>query len=81
MVSIIIPTHNRLTMLKRAIRSVKDQTFKQYDLIVQTDGSTDGTNDYLKSIEHTNFKFFVKSLIFLKYFNSFNLFLRNFLKL
>lgn len=59
MVSIIIPTHNRLTMLKRAIRSVKDQTFKQYELIVVSDGCTDGTNDYLKSIEHTNFKFFV----------------------
>ncbi len=42
-VSIIIPTFNRLPMLKEAVNSVLAQDFEDFELIVVDDGSTDGT--------------------------------------
>ncbi len=46
MISVVIPTHNRCDLLPRAIRSVQEQTIKDLEIIVVSDGSTDGT-DYL----------------------------------
>jgi glycosyltransferase involved in cell wall biosynthesis len=44
-VSVIIPTYNRLPMLKEAVESVLAQDFEDFELIVVDDGSTDGTAD------------------------------------
>ena len=44
-VSVIIPTYNRLPMLKEAMESVLAQDFEDLELIVVDDGSTDGTAD------------------------------------
>ncbi|MDH5465779.1 MAG: glycosyltransferase, partial [Thiovulaceae bacterium] len=52
MVSIIIPTFNRLELLKRAIASAQDQTYKDYELIIIDDASTDGTKEYLQTLPH-----------------------------
>jgi glycosyltransferase involved in cell wall biosynthesis len=41
--SVIIPTYNRYGLLKRAVDSVLNQTFGDYELIVIDDGSTDET--------------------------------------
>lgn len=46
-VSIIIPTYNRLPLLKEAIDSVLKQGFADFELIVVDDGSTDGTAEYV----------------------------------
>ncbi len=46
-VSVIIPTYNRLELLKASLASVAAQTFREYEVIVVDDGSTDGTADYL----------------------------------
>lgn len=46
-VSVIIPTYNRAWVLKEAIDSVLAQDFKDYELIVVDDGSTDNTGQVL----------------------------------
>ena len=45
-VSAIITTHNRIELLKKAIASVEKQTYKNMEIIVVDDCSTDGTRDY-----------------------------------
>jgi glycosyltransferase involved in cell wall biosynthesis len=46
-VSVIIPTLNRATKVARAISSVLYQTFRDYEIIVVDDGSTDGTREII----------------------------------
>lgn len=50
MISVIIPTHNRRELLARAIGSVRRQTAEDLEIIVISDGSTDDTEDYLRSL-------------------------------
>jgi glycosyltransferase involved in cell wall biosynthesis len=47
--SVIIPTFNRAQTLARAIESVLSQTYKNFELIIVDDGSTDSTQDILNN--------------------------------
>lgn len=47
--SVIIPTHNRANTIARAVESVLNQNFTDYELIVVDDGSKDKTRDVLKN--------------------------------
>lgn len=49
LVSAIITTHNRLSLLKRAVESVKSQTYDNLEIIVVDDASTDGTESWCRS--------------------------------
>lgn len=50
LVSVYIPTRNRLNLLKRAVYSVIGQTFRDIELIVVTDGSEDESDRFVGSI-------------------------------
>ncbi len=59
LISVYIATHNRANLLANAINSVFAQTYKNLELIVVDDGSTDHTIDILESfkIKHDNFHY------------------------
>jgi glycosyltransferase involved in cell wall biosynthesis len=50
-VSVVLPTFNRLPLLRKAVASVVGQTFDDWELVVADDGSTDDTRDYLEAID------------------------------
>jgi len=50
LISVVIPTFNRKNLVQDAIRSALQQETKNYEVIVIDDGSTDGTSEFLKSL-------------------------------
>lgn len=48
-VTVIIPTYNRALLLGRAIQSVLNQTYQDFELIVVDDASSDNTEEVVRS--------------------------------
>ena len=48
-ISVVLPTYNRSKVLGRAIRSVLQQSFRDFELIVVDDGSTDDTEEVVRA--------------------------------
>jgi glycosyltransferase involved in cell wall biosynthesis len=48
-VSVILPTYNRVNILPVCIDAVMEQTYKNIDLIILNDGSTDDTKELIES--------------------------------
>jgi len=44
-ISVLICTYNRKELLRRCLESLKTQTFKDFEIIVVDDGSTDGSEE------------------------------------
>lgn len=62
LVTVYIPTFNRLELLQRAVESVRNQTYKNLEIIVVDDCSTDGTQEYLVKLskEDERVRYFLK---------------------
>jgi len=52
MISIIIPTYNRAKLIKESIKSVLNQTYQNFELLIMDDGSSDNNQ---KIIKYLNF--------------------------
>src|ERR1041384_5127675 len=50
LVSVILPTYNRLPLLKETVASIRAQTFGGWELLVVDDGSVDGTAEFLDAL-------------------------------
>jgi glycosyltransferase involved in cell wall biosynthesis len=48
-VSVVIPTHNRATLIGEAIATVLNQTFRDFELLVVDDASSDNTQEVVRS--------------------------------
>lgn len=56
-VSVIIPTYNRTSFLNRAIQSILNQTYQNFELLVVDDASTDNTEDVVKSFNDNRIQY------------------------
>lgn len=50
LITIYMPTRNRRSLVQRAVESVLEQTYPNFELIVVDDGSVDGTVEYLAEV-------------------------------
>ena len=53
-VSVVIPTYNRANYILETIKSVRQQSFKDYEVIIVDDGSTDNTREKLADLVKEN---------------------------
>lgn len=55
LVSIMMPVYNGLPLIKASIKSILLQTYSNWECIIIDDGSTDGTSEFLDSINDERF--------------------------
>lgn len=58
LVSVLIPTYNRASMVREAIQSVLDQTYQDFEIILIDDGSTDDTPGVIASFNDPRIRYF-----------------------
>lgn len=55
-VSVTMPVYNGRKLIDASIQSLLNQTFTDWECIIVNDGSTDGTGEYLSTIEDPRFR-------------------------
>jgi len=58
LISVVLPTFNRERLLPRAINSVLNQTYKNLELIIVDDGSTDDTEKVVKGYSDKRIRYY-----------------------
>ena len=57
LVSVIVPTFNRRQKLLRALMSVTNQSFRDFEIIVIDNHSTDDTKEMIAGLENPKIRF------------------------
>jgi glycosyltransferase involved in cell wall biosynthesis len=60
-VSVVLPTYNRANLIGRSLRSVLDQTYHDFEIIV-VDDSTDDTEEIVKSFEDERIRYIKRDI-------------------
>jgi glycosyltransferase involved in cell wall biosynthesis len=60
MVTVVIPTYNRVALVQQAIASVIAQTYRNWELIIVDDGSDDGTPGAIIAMNDPRIKLLTK---------------------
>ena len=55
--SVVIPTYNHEVFLEKAVKSVLNQTFNNYEIIIVDNYSDDNTENLIKNLNNKNIKF------------------------
>lgn len=58
LVSVVIPTYNRRNTLPVSLDSVLNQTYSALEVIIVDDGSSDGTEDYVRGLADERVRYF-----------------------
>ena len=58
MFSIIIPTYNRAKFVETAIKSVLDQSYRDFEILIIDDGSTDETETVINKLQDDRIRYF-----------------------
>ncbi len=56
--SVVIPTYNRIHYLKKALDSVLQQTYKNFEVIIVDNFSNDGTKEYVEGLKNLKVQFY-----------------------
>ncbi len=57
LISVIIPTYNRVFLLIETVNSILEQTYNNFEIIIVSDGSTDNTKDEIFKLKDSRIKF------------------------
>jgi len=57
-VSIVLPTYNRAHLIERAVKSLLQQAFNNFEIIIVDDNSSDNTFDVVSKINDSRIKYF-----------------------
>lgn len=59
LISIVVPAYNTKDVIKNTFKSIEQQTYRNYQIIVIDDGSTDGTGELIDNYDFSNNQFII----------------------